>query len=316
MKKPKVTLTSKEIASLSKDYETMTNKEIQEKYNISASYFRDIRYEYKLKGRGVAYLIQNKKKIKDIKSKEVICGVYIIYRNDSRKVYIGSSIDIISRIRVHISLLSNKSHHNASLIEDYEKYGWSFFVFEECLESELLKKEHDLISSLPVGVVYNKSRYNNKDLDYEEIMNSIKHRISIDESTGCWNWTGKLRNGYGVCQNSNKYLATHRVFYIAYKKEYPFIVNHKCENRLCCNPDHLEEVSSSGNTQYSMVNRKYVEESTLWPYRELIDNARKEGISYSKIVKMIDSKCSETNVRLFYGKYLDYVKSAEGVVLD
>ena len=312
-KKSRNQLRHKEILELCKDYEFMKNKEIQEKYNISESYFATIRRDYKLGSRGVGYLIKDKRKIKDLKSSEVICGVYAIYRNDSRKMYIGSSIDIIARLKIHISQLSCNSHINIELNNDYDNYGWSFFVLKECEESELIHEENKLINSLSSGVLYNKNKYNNQDLNYLEIMESIKDKIKIDEITGCWNWTGKLKNGYGSCRNSNKDLFVHRVFYIAYNKTYPYIVNHKCENKKCCNPEHLEETSNAGNSRYSSLNRKYVEESKLWPYRDIIDQARKKGISYTKIQSLINIKCSDTNIRLFYKKYLDYMRPEEGV---
>ena len=80
-------------------------------------------------------------------------------------------------------------------------------------------------------------------------------KISIDNQTGCWNWTGYIdAGGYGRIMYRNHQESAHRVFYAWKVKKLPrgkskYIpqLDHLCNNRQCCNPEHLELVSLKEN---------------------------------------------------------------------
>lgn len=89
------------------------------------------------------------------------------------------------------------------------------------------------------------------------MLNSLKERFEskyVISETGCWVWIGatiKVSTGlYGAMRDEvSRMVPAHRVSYRLYKGEIPtgFEVDHKCENKLCVNSDHLRVVPSYQN---------------------------------------------------------------------
>lgn len=102
----------------------------------------------------------------------------------------------------------------------------------------------------------------------------------IEKTPTCWIWKGALRrDGYGNCKLGKESLA-HRVVYKLIKGSLPPLLHHKCHNKICVNPDHLETTvlwkngRLQGNNEEN--NRKYDErESTkqIIYSQKPIDNA-------------------------------------------
>lgn len=71
-----------------------------------------------------------------------------------------------------------------------------------------------------------------------------KNGAVIREELGCcWEWTaGIWARGYGAFYFRGGQIKSHRLVYLALigsiPVETPFVL-HKCDNRKCCNPDHL-----------------------------------------------------------------------------
>lgn len=68
----------------------------------------------------------------------------------------------------------------------------------------------------------------------------------IDRTGSCWNWTaGTSNDGYGRFSVGGYPEYAHRVAYALWVGEIPsdMVVHHKCKNKLCVNPEHLEAVS-------------------------------------------------------------------------
>lgn len=76
----------------------------------------------------------------------------------------------------------------------------------------------------------------------------IRRACDVDASTGCWNWRlSKDRIGYGRMKvqlgsrDSFRSTSAHRYAYELWRGHIPQGMNvlHSCDNRQCCNPEHL-----------------------------------------------------------------------------
>lgn len=90
-----------------------------------------------------------------------------------------------------------------------------------------------------------------------KLVNRIINKCSLEirgHDTPCWEWQGANSGtgrggGYGRVKVDGEIAATHRVMFACF---HGFIskhrqIDHLCRNRICCNPDHLESVTSSEN---------------------------------------------------------------------
>jgi hypothetical protein len=81
----------------------------------------------------------------------------------------------------------------------------------------------------------------------------LERFISPEPNTGCWFWTGALREGYGLyserVNGKTRSQNAHRAVYRALVGEIPSALqlDHLCRVRCCVNPDHLEPVTQREN---------------------------------------------------------------------
>jgi len=75
-------------------------------------------------------------------------------------------------------------------------------------------------------------------------------KIKFNKETWCWDWVGTtLQRGYGHFSIKRKIWRSHRLSFAIHKGELieGLTLDHLCRNRACCNPEHLEQVTSKVN---------------------------------------------------------------------
>ncbi len=88
----------------------------------------------------------------------------------------------------------------------------------------------------------------------DEILQRVKLRVVLCARDGCWTWTGPTSGngrggGYPRMSLDGQTVAVHRVVathffgFLPGNKQ----IDHRCRNRLCVNPDHLEIVTHRTN---------------------------------------------------------------------
>ena len=79
------------------------------------------------------------------------------------------------------------------------------------------------------------------------------NRRGIDD---CWEYKEFLRNGYGQFRvtGMRSKVGAHRVSFMLSFGWFPQVVRHNCDNRKCCNPNHLLAGTQKQNAQ-DMVDR-------------------------------------------------------------
>jgi hypothetical protein len=121
-------------------------------------------------------------------------GIYKITNLVTNKVYIGSAINIDSRIKAHISKLKGNLHINKHLQSSYNKYGENNFKFElirEVSNNILRRAEQFYINkyqSINPKYGYNKATVVSNTWDDIEKPIILKDKIYF----GCYNKQGKL----------------------------------------------------------------------------------------------------------------------------
>jgi hypothetical protein len=81
------------------------------------------------------------------------------------------------------------------------------------------------------------------------------------KSKGCWLWRGAVAGKYGSFWYNGRSVPAHRMsmyMWEDYELDNPSVVHHKCANRLCVNPAHLQITDHDNNLAEMMGRRQYM----------------------------------------------------------
>jgi hypothetical protein len=109
----------------------------------------------------------------------------------------------------------------------------------------------------------------------------------LDKTGDCWLWTGDTWKGYGKTAYKGKKWMAHRLSYTFYVEEIDptTVIHHKCANRTCCNPDHLQAVSHIDNVAEMMGRTAYKKE-----IKQLKQENAKLRAAVKKLEKQLNGK--------------------------
>jgi len=81
----------------------------------------------------------------------------------------------------------------------------------------------------------------------------------VEFGDGCWPWSGAVnRDGYGTFKSDLATVLAHRWAFSWWIGEIPegMILDHRCRNRACVKPTHLEPVSHAENVRRGAAFRR------------------------------------------------------------
>lgn len=100
-------------------------------------------------------------------------------------------------------------------------------------------------------------------MNLEEAYNTIfVERLRAKSTTnekGCWLIHTSLdKDGYHVASYRGKAVRAHKKMFLILNGEIPagMVIDHMCRNRNCCNPEHLEAVTSGENSRRGLTGSK------------------------------------------------------------
>lgn len=139
-------------------------------------------------------------------------------------------------------------------------------------------------------------------------MNFIIENITIDENS-CWNWNKSCSSsGYGQFTKNKIYYNTHRYVYEILNGQIDSNsdIRHLCNNRKCCNPEHLTIGTHKENYYDSveehnlaMKKRRYKWFINNINYETLREASRLTGISQRTIIKYTDKETRIFDIKTY-----------------
>lgn len=128
--------------------------------------------------------------------------------------------------------------------------------------------------------------------------------VRKDDPSGCWLWTGSLRNGYGQINaggRGGRVLYAHRVAWEAEHGAIPasLCVCHHCDTRACVNPAHLFLGTKAENLSDMRAKGRDRNTGTRNPYARLSSDAVQEIRGSSERGSVLATRYGVTNSAIY-----------------
>lgn len=264
-RKRKTILNGTQERDLIREYELGKQTSVlTKKYGVTKSYISNMFRLRNISKRINLSIIKNWDTINDVNLLDNnISGVYSIYfvnksdHNDI-KIYIGSSVDIRTRLQSHHRELKAKKHNSSSLLEHFynNDYHLKYAIVEKCSEDQILQRESYYLHSFNTSCLLNSWKSMEEEtlrpwLEKATTYDAYAKNYTINNVTGCMESNNVHKTGYGRMRvtigESTKHFYKHRIAYWEKYGEYPELIRHKCNNPRCYNSDHLEKGNHRDN---------------------------------------------------------------------
>jgi hypothetical protein len=117
-------------------------------------------------------------------------------------------------------------------------------------------------------------------------LDELHPSVMPEPNSGCWLWVaGASGVGYGQVYIDRKPHSTHRVSYEQHRGAIPkgAYVLHKCHNRLCVNPEHLELGTHKKNMEHMAIAERTFGTRLTRERVERLRQLRAEGVTWENL---------------------------------
>ena len=131
----------------------------------------------------------------------------------------------------------------------------------------------------------------------QRVISTSRADYVIDHETGCWEWQKFISKGYPLAGGKK---AHHVYWQLANKREIPpgHHIHHRCLNRACVNPDHLELTAQNVHYKHHSLERTGLTLDDIKAIRELVTDrtltyeqiAERYGVTHPMVVQIAAGK--------------------------